>query len=246
MESLDCLTRDCINLLKKNKLLKTLIKIELTKNVLQDVAIEKEKEDKVINNFKTNYGIEKDEGYQAWLKDNDFSDQEFRNLALYEMRHKKYCKENFDNKVGARFLERKNDLDIIVYSLIRTRDFNKAKEIYLRILEKEADLGDLASQFSEGLESKTRGIVGPTQIGASHPKLAQVLRQSKPGEIQPPFEVDGSYLLVRVESFEPSKLDDFMREKMREELFNVWINDKVNHINEKLLKTNTSTNLNEN
>ena len=78
--------------------------------------------------------------------------------------------------------------------------------------------------------------MGPLQLGQSHPKLAEVLKRSKPGEIQPPFEIDSSYLLVRVESFEPCKLDDFMREKMREELFNNWLNDKVNHINENLLK----------
>ncbi len=246
MESLNCLTSDCINLLKKNKLLKTLIKVELTKNLIQEVSIEQEEEDKAINNFLKTYGINKGEEYQAWLKDNDLTDQDFRNLSLYEIRHKKYCKDNFDTKVGARFLERKNELDIIVYSLIRTRSFNTAKEIYLRIFEKEADFGDLAAKFSDGLENKTRGVVGPIAIGQSHPKLAEVLRQSKPGEIQPPFEIDSSYVVVRVESFEPCKLDDFMREKMREELFNNWVNDRVIDINEKLLKKNSSNNLKEN
>ena len=95
--------------------------------------------------------------------------------------------------------------------------------------------------YSEGIESKTRGIVGPTPIGTAHPKLKELLENSKPGEVQPPIIVEDSHVVVRVESLDPAKLDDFMREKMEEELFNNWVEDQVNEIRNSLL---SSKNLN--
>ena len=62
---------------------------------------------------------------------------------------------------------------IVIYSLIRVKDFFKARELYLRIIGNEAEFGDLAAEFSEGIEKKTRGVVGPMPLGRSHPNKAK-------------------------------------------------------------------------
>ena len=84
--------------------------------------------------------------------------------------------------------------------------------------------------YSEGIENKTRGIIGPCPLEKAHPILAEQLRNSKPGKVQPPLEIDSSYIITRVESYEPAKLDESMREKMADELFNIWAESKVNDI----------------
>ena len=104
----------------------------------------------------------------------------------------------------------------------RCSDRFKAEEIYLRLVEKEEDFGTLSALYSEGIENKTRGVIGPLPIGKAHPKLAEVLRTSAKGEVQAPFLIDNSFLVVRVESFDAAKLDNTMREKMAEELFYEW------------------------
>ena len=119
---------------------------------------------------------------------------------------------------------------------MRLKDIHKAKEFYLRILEKEADFGELAKMYSEGLESKTRGIIGPCPLEKAHPILAEQLRNSKSGKVQPPLEIDSSFIITRVESYEPAKLDQPMREKMADELFNIWADSQVNDICENFLR----------
>ena len=160
---------------------------------------------------------------------------EFENLALRDIRLKKYCKENFNNKVGAWFLKRKNELDFITYSLIRVKEFNKARELYLRIKEGDADFGDMATKHSEGIEKKARGIIGPIEVSKAHPTLAKILLNATPGVIISPQQIQDFYVVVRVESYDPAKLDDFMRERMAEELFVKWLEDQGELISQKLL-----------
>ena len=48
------------------------------------------------------------------------------NLLYTNIEDRKIFNEAFRNKVDARFLQRKQDLDIVIYSLIRVKDFFKA------------------------------------------------------------------------------------------------------------------------
>ena len=236
MKSLDNLTEEFISLLKVNNLLKPLIKGELIKSLLIKVIIDKEIEEKTINQFLNKYGIKDKLNYEKWLKQNNFTDIELKNLALSDIRLKKYCMENFEHQVEARFLERKDKLDVFVYSLIRSKDFFKAKELYMRLISEEEEFGNLAQKYSEGVENRTRGVLGPVSLETTHPALAEHLRTNKEGEIQPPIKIGGSHLIVRVESYYPAKLDNFMREKMALEIFDQWVETQVSEFTNKILQ----------
>ena len=109
------------------------------------------------------------------------------------------------------------------------------------IVNGEEDIGNLATEFSEGIEKRTRGIVGPVPIESSHPKLTELLKKSKVGEIQKPIQIDNSFVVIRVESHEPVVLDEFTRKKMGEELVKIWLKTKVNEMMNKLIdKTESS------
>jgi parvulin-like peptidyl-prolyl isomerase len=216
MESLELLTNGCINLLHKNKLLKPLIRSEITKSILEKVIIEEDLKEQIINDFKKKVGIPNNNELEKWLKANELNQSDLEDLESH-------------------FLERKNQLDIVVYSLLRLKDFYKARELYLRISEQEADFGDLATLFSEGIEKATRGIVGPVPLEQAHPALVDKLRNSNPGEVQPPIPIDGSYVIIRLESLDTALLDNFMRSKMLLELFNKFVDSKTNEYNKNLL-----------
>ena len=97
------------------------------------------------------------------------------------------------------------------------------------------EFGELASIHSEGMEKQTRGIIGPIPLDKAHPVLAEQLRTSKIGEVSQPFKVDKYYLVIRVESYKPVQLDNLMREKMSEELFEEWLNSKSQIIFDELI-----------
>tara|TARA_X000001036_G_scaffold436326_1_gene479244 strand:- start:798 stop:1481 length:684 start_codon:yes stop_codon:yes gene_type:complete len=220
--------------------LKPLIKSTLIKSTLSTVKINEKTKLELINSFYEKYQIDTQQ-LDNWLIENNLENNDIEDLALENKRLEIFCDEKFRSKIDSYFLERKDQLDIVVYSLLRVKDFFQAKEFFLRITENEADFGDLASKFSEGIEKKTRGIVGPVPIGQSHPKLAELLINSAPGKTQPPIEIDGSYIVVRVELYDPAKLNDYMRKNLQKELFNKSIDSQTNEINLKLLNEGISS-----
>ena len=244
MKSLDCFTPESITLLNKNKVLRPLIRELLIEDVLSKLTIEEEIKEQKLKAFLEKTGFADESKRDQWLKANNMSIKDLENNALKPFKLQLFCKNNFNNKVESRFLQRKSELDIVVYSLIRVDDVNVAKELYLRISAKEAEFGELAAMYSWGPERKTRGIVGPITIGKSHPTLIKVLENSKIGEVSTPILINDYYLIVRLECIEPAELNDFMREKMSEELFNNWIEEQVDDISNSILKeASLSTNI---
>ena len=236
MDSLNCLNKSTIVLLHKNNLLFPLIKSEIQNRELSNIKISKDSKIEALQKFLKQQNLPDQKSFEKWKEINNLNDSEVENLALNEIKLKKYCKDKFIKKADSRFLERKSDLDIIVYSLLRVKDSDKARELYLRIDDKEAEFSELASKYSEGIEKKTCGIVGPIPISSAHPILIKHLQNKPLGEVQPPIKIEDSYIIVRVESYEPAKLDNFMREKMSLELFNNWLVSKSQDICQKLLE----------
>tara|TARA_B100000700_G_scaffold181361_1_gene200070 strand:+ start:12633 stop:13373 length:741 start_codon:yes stop_codon:yes gene_type:complete len=235
MKQLELLSSDCISLLQKNSLLKPLIKAEYVKSLLSSITVEDKVREKMVTEFFNKMGLLNKSIYNKWLEKNNLNESDVENLALNNFRLKEYCNSHFSRQVEARFIERKNQLDIAVYSLIRVKDFYTARELYLRITEENADFGELAAAYSEGIEKRTRGIIGPGPLDKAHPKLVEQIISSKAGETLPPIGIAGSFVVVRVESYDPAKLDDFMRQKMGEELFEIFVETQVNEIHQELL-----------
>ena len=104
----------------------------------------------------------------------------------------------FDEEVEIRFLDRKDDLDRVVYSLLRVSDRALAEELYLRVREEGASFRSLAEQFSEGPETETGGLIGPIAMTTAHPELAKRLRVGREGQIWPTFAIGDVWLVVRL------------------------------------------------
>lgn len=237
MESLKNLSKECICLLHRNNLLFSLVKDEIIKNDLSEVIIPKDIKDKTISDFIHQNNLSEGEKFQNFLNNNLINQKQFEDNVLKDIKIKQYSMVNYENKIEAHFLQRKKDLDVVVYSLIRLKDFFKAKELYLRIKDEEAEFGDIASEFSEGVEKKTRGIIGPSPLSAAHPKLAEKLRFIQPGEVFGPITVSQTCIIVRLETFDPAILDDFMRIKMSEELFNLAIDKKAKTLTNEIINS---------
>ena len=83
------------------------------------------------------------------------------------------------------------------------------------------------SEFSQGPESKTRGVVGPVPMLQAHPILAGRLRTSLPGFVHEPFRIEQWWLVVRMESYAPAVLDEGTRAAMAQELLEEWLQAEV-------------------
>ena len=115
----------------------------------------------------------------------------------------------------------------MIYSLLRVEDAALARELYLRIAEGEADFAELAAGYSQGPERSTRGVVGPVPLLQAHPALAELLRTSRPGQLQAPLRIEQWWLVVRLESLRSASFDTDMGNRMARELFDEWVDEEV-------------------
>jgi hypothetical protein len=136
-----------------------------------------------------------------------------------QIRLQKWIESHYLDRLEPYFLERRADLEQIVYAMIRLRHQGAAEELYLRLIDDGADFGTLARQHSLGEERFTRGLVGPMLISQPHPSIRAVLDKLTLGEVHPPFRVDPWVLLVQVEHRQPASLSDATRQQLYNELF---------------------------
>ena len=225
--SVQNLSPEALALLQRHNLLQTLVRAEILRKTIEPIELSTEQRDRVWNNFKEQNKLENIESLKTYLKNNGLREIDLRWQLELPTRVQIYSQEHFQHKAEARFLARKEQLDSVVYSLLRLQDGYLARELYLRISGGEANFADLAASYSQGPEAKTKGIVGPVPMTQAHPALSERLRTSQPGQLLQPFRVDQWWLVVRLERYEAAQFDDKTRQRMAEELFQEWLNQKL-------------------
>ena len=171
--------------------------------------------------------ITSQEALERYRVDQLLSPQALEAQILRPLRLLRHGQRHFRPKAEARFLERKTELDRVVYSLLRLKDQGLARELFLRIDEEDASFADLAAAYAEGPEQSTRGIVGPVALTQAHPALADRLRTASPGQLLEPFRIEGWWVVVRLEQLTPAVFDQATASQMTQELLDQWLHEEV-------------------
>ena len=161
-----------------------------------------------------------------WLKQHNLTSQQVKSSTLRQLKIQKFKELTWDDKLQPYFIRRKQQLDRVVFSIIRTDKLELAQELYFRLQAKEASFADLAQQYSQGTESIVGGFVGPVELGNLPPALVKVLITSQPKQICP-ISQDEWQIIVRLEKTIPAKLDVSMRQKLLNELFELWLKQQM-------------------
>jgi parvulin-like peptidyl-prolyl isomerase len=180
-----------------------------------------------IQEFYGRLQLKTQEQLEEWLNTQGLTRVQLDKIAVRHHKIEKFKQETWNPKVESYFLNRKGQLDKVIYSLIRTKDIGMAQEIYFRLLEGEQTFEDLARRYSEGAEAQTGGLIGPVEISVPHPVIGQLLATNAPGHICPPIKLDQWFVIVRPDKYIPCQLDDAMRQKLVGEMFQLWLQEEV-------------------
>lgn len=167
------------------------------------------------------------EKLNTWLKKNYLTRKQLQDRILRGIRLEKYKEQTWGEQIESYYLKRKNQLDKVLYSLIRTRNPGEAQELYFRLCEGESEFADLAKQFSQGTEAQTGGLVGPVELNVPHPDIAQKLLTAQPGQVLPPTRIGEWIVILRLEKYITTPLDQNLRRRLLDELFNQWLNEQI-------------------
>ena len=167
---------------------------------------------------------------QAWLKHYGMTLEQLEALAAKRLRVAKFKQTTWGHKLESYFLQRKVQLDKVIYSLIRTQDIGVAQELYFRLQAQEQSFTELARKYSQGPEAQTGGLIGPVELSSPHPAIAQLLSISQPGQTLSPTRLGDWLVIVRLEKLIPAQLDEPMRQRLLHELFTDWISQQLQQV----------------
>jgi len=214
-------------LLKDNNLLRPLVEQMVTTEAIQSCSVSEDALQKAKQDLLEQRGFESVEQWPALLKGLGKTEEEVLGRLQHAVRRQQFIRERFSPKAEARFLERKNELDQVVYSLLRLENSFLARELYLQIESGESNFADLAKRYAEGPERNTNGIVGPVSLTQAHPSLVEKLRVAQPGVLLEPFRIADWWLVVRLERYSPATFSDEISDRMCQEMFDAWIAEQT-------------------
>lgn len=218
---------DLVPLLTQYQILPKLAQEILTDKAIANIKCSEEENAQIFNQFCQQNQLTSEEQVQEWLDKQGMNREQLQNVITKKLRIDQYKQETWSDQVDAHFIKRKSQLDRVVYSLIRVEKPEVAQELFFRIKDDENTFSALAMEYSQGTEAQTGGLIGPVEINAPHPKIAQILATCQPGQLVPPTRVGEWIVIIRLENYLSAKLDNPMRQRMLDELFNHWLNEAI-------------------
>tara|TARA_Y100001968_G_scaffold57095_1_gene48251 strand:- start:2597 stop:3295 length:699 start_codon:yes stop_codon:yes gene_type:complete len=199
----------------------------IDKDLLSIKEPSKSIQNKLLREWCKHNGVNSQESLDKWLEKNFLNQRQLESIIIRRWRWIQFCRNKFKNKLSTYFLERKDSLDLVTYSLLRVKDKGIANEFFLRIKEKESTFHEIASRYSEGPERKVGGLIGPVEMTKPHPVLAKILRESSPKQLQSPFIFEKSWIIVRLEKLIKAQLDEKTSIRLYEELSDKYLKEQL-------------------
>ena len=225
--SINTLSPEALTLLRRHNLLRTLVERQVVDEAVERANLSEDEQKQARDSFAQRNRLQSPEDIDAYRSRLGLGQEDLDQQILRPYRIQKHCESDFQAKAEAHFLTRKTQLDQVVYSLLRVKDGALARELYLRIANREANFADLAAAHAQGPERSTKGIVGPVPLTQAHPQLADRLRTSSPGLLMEPFRIGEWWLVTRLENYTPATFNPEMAKQMSKELFDVWVREET-------------------
>jgi hypothetical protein len=219
-----------------SELLTLLHRYQLMPSVWREIVIDREiatisctsaEREDAIARFCQRHQLHSHDARNAWYQRHQLTLEAMEERAVRSVRIEKLKAKMWGRQLESYFLQRKADLDRVVYSLIRTQDRWLAQELYFRLLEGETTFSELAQQYSYGPEAGTWGLRGPVPLTQPHPTIRRLLVSSQSGQLCPPQAIADWFVIVRLERLLPAQLDGSMRQRLLNECFEIWLQKQI-------------------
>ena len=217
-----------------------IIERELTRDRLigKSHPLTEEQRQNALREYLSHVGINTDKELKRWMR------SEFLDEVQLQCRSERFglwletCEKRFKNQMLSLFLKRKSQLDRVVYSLHWVDEEALADELFIRLKERECSFEQLfcllPDNRKEGLPS---GKHGPTKLEMLPDALAQILRVSTPGQVWPPREAEGGWVILQLEELQPAIFNKRLRRQFALELGERWLTEEMEAKQKKIVRS---------
>lgn len=219
--SYECLRQQpFVELLKQRGILQSICKEIIVRRLIEDVQFSAEECKLIRQNLFQGTSCKPPKHIDsAWIQNLPEPVRSQIGKRWDHLRIQKWMEDFYAEKIEAYFLGRRNELEQIVFRSIRVRHSGLADELYLKLVDDNASFGELARKYSIGEGRYTRGIVGPLEVAKLSQRIRDAVDTLIVGEISKPIPVAQTFLILQLEHRLPARLDEAMRSKLMEEMF---------------------------
>lgn len=211
------------SLLVRYQMLPQLVREVLIDSAIAPMKCSLEEHEQAIQQFYTVNQLTSEQQRKTWLSERGMTVDHLKALVLRQLKINKFKQETWAAKLESYFLRRKAQLDQVTYSLLKTQDAGLAQELYFCIRDDGRSFEEMARRHFPAAQFQ---FLGPVDVD-KHPLVAQVLQKHQLGQPCPPAWVNNCFMIVRVEQVFPAQLDEAMRQKLLDELFNNWLQEQL-------------------
>ena len=173
-------------------------------------------------------GISSERELSRWMESEFLEKEQLHKRSERFFIWLKTCEKRFRNQALSLFLKRKAKLDRVVYSLHWVNEEALAHELFIRLKEQECSFEQLFCSLpddrDEGLPS---GKHGPVALEMLPEALANILRVSSPGQVWPPREAEGGWVILQLEELQPAVFNQDLRQQFALELGDRWLRETL-------------------
>ena len=173
-------------------------------------------------------GISSERELSRWMESEFLEKEQLHKRSERFFIWLKTCEKRFRNQALSLFLKRKAKLDRVVYSLHWVNEEALAHELFIRLKEQECSFEQLFCSLpddrDEGLPSGKHGPVALEMLPAA---LANILRVSTPGQVWPPREAEGGWVILQLEELQPAVFNQDLRQQFALELGDRWLRETL-------------------
>ncbi len=221
--------QEILPLLGQYQLLKPLLRELIIDNAIAAIDCSPEEREAAQQRFDEQYQLTTPKARQAWCQQHQIALEQLNAIALRPLKIAKFKQAQWGDRLESYFLQCKPQLDQYRYSLIRLKDAGVAQELYFRLQLGEQSFAEIAATYSQGVEAKTGGLVGPVTLSQPHPTIARLLAMSHSQQLWPPTPIGEWVAIIRLEEKIPAQLNATIRQRLLDELFNAWLEEQLQH-----------------
>ena len=221
------LDKKAIKFLVDNNIMNSFLREFILDDLFKSIKIDSNKRNEAFKNFLINKNLKSKDDFENYKIKNGWNNNNIESIILKPLKIKSLAEKLFEDQAESRFLARRKDLDLIVYSIIRSKNKQLAFELFLRIESNEYSFSELAYEHSEGTEKITNGMIGPLYTSQVNPVLMNRLRTLKKKELLEPFKFEDWWVILKLENEIPSDFTNTIKQQMCIELLDDLLSKKI-------------------
>jgi parvulin-like peptidyl-prolyl isomerase len=179
--------------------------------------------------FRVANKLESANATERWLQDRMLSMDDFEQLVTTNLLTYKVADRLFGEQVAPHFHQNiLNYAAAVIYEVV-VSDRNLAIELFYAIQEGDMSFADVAQRYGQDSETQRKGgYLGSVPRQKMLPEVSAAVFAAQPPQIvEPILSAKGTYLIWVEEIVNPT-LDDSLREQIRWQLFQEWLQQKIN------------------